>query len=191
MANTGLPWELPYQLLTDPPNGPLAQQELAERIAGLLGYAYPCTSTTRPTNRPGLIIHESDTGLLYVGDGVDWDQLHAGGDDTGWLDCVTAGWTPVGAFTISSGQCRRKWGLVSIYITLVSTNAIAAGDIVNTSILQAPAGWIPGMGNGGFNGGANAGYTVAYITSAGVVSLTASGGVGAGSSFNVTGTYML
>lgn len=190
MADTGLPWQMPYPQVTDVPNAPVAMQELAEKTHAALGYAYPCTAGTRPASKPGLIIYETDTDDLLIGDGTGWTQL-AFGDDTGWVDAVEAGWTPVGAFTISNGACRRKNGLVSIHITCVSTNAITAGDYANTNFLQAPAGYIPASSNGGFNGGANGREHAMYIASNGLVVLTAGGGISAGGTFNCTGTYML
>lgn len=191
MADTGNPWALRYPLLTDPPNGPVATQDLARQTHEALGHAYPCTSTTRPASQPGLIIYETDTDLLWYGDGTTWVRLQSGGDDTGWIDAVDAGWTPSGAFTFSNARVRRKWGMVGMYITMVSTNAFAAGDYTNTQCAQAPAGWIPTQANGGLNGGSNGLYHAAYVDAAGALVLTAGGGIAAGGTFNLTGTYML
>lgn len=191
MADTGQPWSLRYPTLTDPPNGPVATQQLAEEVHGWLGYAYPCTSATRPTNKPGLIIYESDTDLLYVGDGSAWSLLSKGYDDTGWVDIVTAGWTPIGAYSIANGQVLRRNGFVSLYCTLVAPATLASGDYANQSVLQAPAGYIPVQANGGFNGGPNGSWQSGYIASNGIVVITAGGGMTATGSIQVTGTYGL
>lgn len=193
MANTGLPWELPYQALTDPPNGPLGLQELAQKVAACLGYAYPCTTATRPAHATGRIIYDTDTDQLLISNGVDtWDALSKGYDDTGWLDPVTAGFTPIGAHTISSGSVCRRNGVVSIYVTMTTTAGFAAGDVTNTACLQAPGDWLPGGTQGGFNGGANGGGLFAYITSGGAVTVNATAtAYGAGATFQVAGQYLL
>lgn len=191
MADTGQPWVLPYSLLTDPPNGPQAVQDLATKTAAGLGRAYPCTSTTRPAHVAGLIIEESDTNLLYYSDGANWLPL-AVGDDTGWQDIITAGFAAAANMSLVSGQCRRRYGVVSLYASLTTTAGFSSGDVGNTTVLTAPAGWYPATTVGGLNGGASGGLLSFYINASGSIVLTATGSAyGAGATFNVTGTYLL
>lgn len=191
MADTGLPWSLPYPLLTDAPNGPLATQDLAEKAAAWLGFAYPCTSTARPAHAPGRIIHETDTGRLLYSDGSTWSQLMIG-DDTGWVDAIETGFAAAANMSLVSGQARRRSGVVSLYCTLTTTAGFTAGDVGNTAVMTAPAGWYPATSVGGLNSGANGGVAVFNVNSAGTFTILSTGtAYGAGGTFNITGTYLL
>lgn len=191
MADTGLPWSLPYPLPDDPPDGPGAVQGLANKVAAGLGYAYPCTSTTHPAPTAGRIIAETDTGqMLFCADGVGWQPL-ALGDDTGWLDMALVGWVALNSYALTSGKVLRRNGFVSLYASLTSPGALSTGDYANQSVMQAPAGYIPGYNNGGFGGGPNGSFQCGYISTGGVVVIPSGGGMTAGATLQVTGTYGL
>ncbi|HEY9474467.1 MAG TPA: hypothetical protein VIS06_11530 [Mycobacteriales bacterium] len=78
-----------------------------------LGGVLPCTSTTRPAHQAGLVVYETDTGLVQVSDGATWKRLRPDGP-AGVLTRYSAGGsntanstTPVtiagGAFTAPPG----------------------------------------------------------------------------------------
>lgn len=192
MADTGQPWALRYPLLTDAPNGPVATQQLAEQTAAALGHAYPCVSTARPPHDAGLIIYEADLDRLQISDGSTWTPLTKGYDDTGWLDAVTVGWTPIGTWTLTSGSCLRRNGFVSVYLNMVTASAISAGDIANQNVAQAPAGYVPAAQNGAFGTGTAGGSHHSIITSAGVLILVSTAhGATAGATLSLSGVYAL
>jgi hypothetical protein len=189
--DTGAPWLLPFPVLTDQPNGPESVQDLAEQTATMLGRAWPCTSATRPAHSEGLHIWETDTEREYISNGTAWLPV-AQGDDTGWVDGLDEGWSAAANFTLTSIQVRRCNGTVSFYANLTSTNALSAGDIANVSMLNASANWIPDHPVGGIGSGQTGPGLFAYITSGGVVTLTAlATALGAGGAFSVSGTYLL
>lgn len=191
MANTGAPWNLDYPVATDAPNGPAGIQALAEDAHAALGKAWPCLSTARPAHAAGRIIWETDTGLAQISDGTTWWPI-AFGDDTGWLDAIAAGVTPATNMTLISGQIRRHNGVVGMYLTVSYTTGFSAGDIGNTLIVTLPGGFAPTASFiGGINGGGNGASLAAYVNSAGGVVLTAvNQTIAAGSTFNLTGTFL-
>jgi hypothetical protein len=67
---TTTPHALRYPSLSDPANGPLAIQQLADDVGGWL--VWPCTSTTRPAHKAGRFIYETDTNRVYVSTGTAW-----------------------------------------------------------------------------------------------------------------------
>jgi hypothetical protein len=67
---TTTPHALRYPSLSDPANGPLAVQQLAEDVGGWL--VYPCTSTTRPAHKNGRMIYETDTHRLLLSANGAW-----------------------------------------------------------------------------------------------------------------------
>lgn len=84
-----------------------------------------CTSTTRPTNKDGRHIAETDTNLRYVGDGTSW---HLIGSTEGW-ETFTPSWTnfslgngttDVARFTYGSGAMH-----VVVQVTLGSTSSVS------------------------------------------------------------------
>jgi hypothetical protein len=191
VANTGLPWELPYQDLTEPPNGPLAQQALAQQAASYgLGRAWPCTSTTRPAHLEGRIIFETDTGLMHISDGSAWNQL-AYGDDTGWVS-FTADFVAAANFTVTSTLGRRRNGLVGLYCNFTTTNAITAGNITNLTVGTLPAAFRTQGTVGGLLSGSSGPVMSFHTNSTGALILTATAtALAAGDAFNITGTFMI
>jgi hypothetical protein len=192
MADTGLPWSLPFPLLTDQPNGPLSIQNLATQVAAMLGFAYPCLSTGHPTNIAGRIIFETDTNKYFIGDGAAWNPV-AFGDDLAWTDAIGAGTTASTNFTLTSGSLRRKNGVCSINLSLTSTLGWSAGDVTNTPICVLPGGFVPSTTAGPVSGGAlgpswqgyvNGGDGTVYLAST-TTALSAGGG------FSALATYVL
>lgn len=192
MADTGLPWSLPYPLLTDQPNGPVATQNLAAQTALVLGRALPCTLATLPAHKAGLIIYTTDVNKAWISDGATWLQI-AFGDDTGWIDAVANGATALTGYTLVSGFLVRRNGIAGLNLTLTTTAAIAAGDIANLALVQLPGGWIP-FGSSGSIGSSGAGPSWQGYVNGGDGKLymsSTSTAMGAGSTFSAIGTYML
>lgn len=88
---------------------------------GEFGGYYVCTSATRPAVKPGLRIHEVDTGKGQIGVGSSWRVIY---EDTGWVDV-----TPAAGWARSILRYRRKDGLVHIRCSLQRTGtALAVGS---------------------------------------------------------------
>jgi hypothetical protein len=192
VASTGSPWNLEYPSLADPPNAPAAIQALADDTHSMLGRAYPCTSGTRPTVADGLLIFETDTGLMYVGSAGTWVQV-AYGDDPGPINAVTAGVVAGANFTLSSGSIQRRNGIVTMYLAVTSNGNITAGNITNQVVCVVPSGYIPRYSHGQLSGGASGPTWNGYVavTSGNVYMTTLDTSLSTGNAFNVNGMWML
>lgn len=116
---------LRYPGITDAPNVPLDMQELAEDVEGQLGRAIPCLSTARPVAPTlGLLILETDTGLVLVWDGTAWKTVNP-------TSVAGGGATAHAQFSASSVQSVATGNV---------TCAFAATDTASPAVVRAASG---------------------------------------------------
>jgi hypothetical protein len=79
-TTSGAPWNIPSPTLPEAPDGPGDMQELAGTVHSSLARCYPCTSTSRPSHVEGLLIYESDTDIVQISDGTNWQPMFSIGN---------------------------------------------------------------------------------------------------------------
>lgn len=114
-------------------------------------------------------------------------------DDTGWIAAGTAGFAGVsGVCSLTSGQVKRKHGVVAIQLTGVLTSALAAGNITNVNLWSIPTGWIPLQANGQIGSGqTGSDFSASAATSGFIVLSNNTVAKAAGETIQAMGLYMI
>lgn len=155
-TDTGSPWSIPYPETSDEPDGPTQFGSMATTTHALLGRAYPCTSSTRPSHTAGLLIYETDTDKLQVSDGAAWDVVWR---DSGVLTsgfAAQTGWSNsgctyqlLGSICVVHLECARTG-------STLTTNA-SSGHLADENVVQFPSAAVSGSdwiwGTGTYSGG--------------------------------------
>lgn len=133
---------LRYPTLTEAPNVPLDMQELATDVDGWLARALPCLSTARPASpAQGLLIFETDTGLLMIWDGDSWNAIvtPAAGGGGGGGTTAHAQFSAAAAQSVATGNVACAFGTTDTASTAVTRATSGAGHqfTLNTSSIWA------------------------------------------------------
>ena len=136
-SDTGAPWSLPYPDLPDAPDAPDGTRALAKAVAAALGRAVPCTSSTRPGHAAGLLIYETDTGILNRSDGASWNLLW---QDSGFITSgfsAQTGWSNVAC----AYRLIGRWAFVHIECSRTGADLGfgANGGLSDEAVVQVPA----------------------------------------------------
>jgi hypothetical protein len=132
------------------------------------------------------LIMNGDNAMQALAEAIDAKTLTA----PGVLTLAAAGFTPAANFTGMVGAVIRRGGFVGMTCTaLVSTLALAAGDMGNVVCLNVPAGYQP-LVTAPITSGATGPGLWGHVIN-GTVILSASGtAVGAGQTISLTGLWM-
>lgn len=102
---------LDYPERTDEPNGPQQIRNLAEDVEGRLSRAFPCLSTARPTGvADGFMIRETDTGLVLIWDGAEWDTVGGAASGGGAVTTAHAQFSAASAQSVATGNVVCGFG---------------------------------------------------------------------------------
>lgn len=138
-----------------------------------------------------------------VGDRVRWELTPSrqllvvgvvGGTarDSGVVSLATAGFTAATNFSTLSGSARRLNGFAHVTFAITTTNAIAAGNISNTGMINIPAGWEPSAGvTGVVTPGAAGDIWSGYAAGSSITMAATVNGFAAGAAFNGNGIWSL
>jgi hypothetical protein len=122
---------LHYPELTAEPNVPADVLALATDVEGRLARAFPCLSTARPTGiADGFMIRETDTGLVLIWDGTEWDTVGgSSGGGGGGGDVVTAHaqFSAASAQSVATGNVTCAFGTSDVASALVTRASNGAG----------------------------------------------------------------
>jgi len=197
---------LPYPSNADAPAGAADLMQLVTALGGSSGLATPVLRAVDAADRDARLGGTlAPTGVLVVSGqmvwlkvattgtaATDWVTVFDGGDDTGWVDATSVGFSAAANFSTLTGKVKRRRGLVSVSLGLVTTNAIGSGNIANTTIINVPVGYQVTGGNSGAVGAGPVGPGWSgHQQNAAIVMASTDIGFGAGDSFSVVGTYML
>ena len=152
-TDTGAPWSIPIPSAddSDPPNGPAQLGGIATTTASLLGRAFPCTSSGRPSHVAGLIIYETDTDELRVSDGASWNTV--------WYDSgvVASGFTAQTGWSNTDCYYQVLGSIAFVHIEVQRTGSTlttngTTGHLADENTVQVPAAavnatnWVWGSG---------------------------------------------
>jgi hypothetical protein len=110
-------------------------------------------------------------------------------EGAGWVTAAAAGFTAASGFSSLAGTVRLRGGVVNINFTIVSTNAIAAGNVGNINMINVPAAYQSG-GGGAIQGGPFGPSWQGFTAGATLQLSSTTGAIAAGDTFSVVGTYL-
>jgi hypothetical protein len=197
---------LPYPSNIEAPAGAASLMALVTALAGASGKATPVLRAVDAADRDarlggtatpaGVIVAAGQKVWLKVDTtgtaATDWVTLFDGTDDTGWVDATTAGFSAASGFQTLTGKVRRRLGFVQVFLSIVTNNAISAGNVANTTIINVPPAYqVTGSQAGPVGGGPSGGGWTGYQQNASIVMASTEIGFGAGDAFSVLGLWML
>jgi hypothetical protein len=132
------------------------------------------------------LLMNGDNAIQALAEAIDAKTLAS----TGILTLAAAGFTPAAGFSGLAGAVLKRGGLVGMTVTaLVSTNALASGDMGNLVAVNVPAAYQPLITAPITSGASGPGLWGHVIN--GTVILSASGtGVAAAQSISLVGVWL-